>query len=239
MHQEPDRAQHCRQVEERLAHAHEHHVRDAFVRTEHLAHATDLIDDLGRGEVAREAHGARGAERAGERAPHLGRDAQRGAVVVGDQHGLDHGPVRRPEHGLARAVVRALKSDRLQGAHPPLTRQPLAQIAPEVRHLQGILDAARVEPGEDLLGAVGRLAAGRERRAQTLRIEVLQVGQGFAHPARRPYCQVDERLAPSISYAVRSRPGTSRRKGAGAKRFSSSGSAASAASMLSVAPRSR
>ena len=75
-------------VHHRLAHAHEHDVRDGDRRIEqaHLAH---LTGDLERGEVAAEAHRAGRAKRALQRASGLRRDAQRHAIALGNRDGLD------------------------------------------------------------------------------------------------------------------------------------------------------
>ena len=66
------------EVEQRLAHAHEHDVREALaVRGQPPGGVADLVDDLGRLEVAPEAELAGRAERAADRAAGLARDAQR------------------------------------------------------------------------------------------------------------------------------------------------------------------
>ena len=73
-----DRGQHAVEVEQRLAHAHEHDVRQPLaVRGQPARGVADLVDDLGRLEVAPEAELAGRAERAADRAAGLARDAQR------------------------------------------------------------------------------------------------------------------------------------------------------------------
>ena len=73
-----DGGQHAVEVEQRLAHAHEHDVRQALaVRGEPAGGVADLVDDLGGLEVAPEPELAGGAERAADRAAGLARDAQR------------------------------------------------------------------------------------------------------------------------------------------------------------------
>ena len=64
-----------------------------------------LVEDLGRRQVAAEAHRAGGAERARERAARLGRDADRPASVpVAHQHSLDRVSVGGAEERLHGAV---------------------------------------------------------------------------------------------------------------------------------------
>jgi hypothetical protein len=84
-------------VEERLAHPHEHEVVDRL----DAAEVQHLVEDLPRGQVAAEAHRARGAEGAGEGAAGLRGDAHRpAAVAVPHQHGLDRMAVDGAEQRL-------------------------------------------------------------------------------------------------------------------------------------------
>jgi hypothetical protein len=68
------------QVEQRLAHAHEHDVGQApaAIGASRRAAVADLVDDLGRGQVAAEAELAGRAERA----------AHGAAALAGDAHGV-------------------------------------------------------------------------------------------------------------------------------------------------------
>jgi hypothetical protein len=143
--QRADRLDYRVQVEQRLAHPHEHHVGDAPLRQQ-LAHAAELVDDLGRAEVAPEAECAGGAERASQRAADLGRDAERGAVLFGDRDRLEHGAVPGGERRLERAVGRALDGSYLERSRLEARGQRLAQLRREVGHRERILDCARVEP---------------------------------------------------------------------------------------------
>ena len=91
------------EVQHRLAHAHE----DAVVDGLDAAEVQRLVEDLGGGEVAPEAHRAGRAERAGERAAGLGGDADRAApVAVAHQHRLDRVAVVGAEERLDRPVLR-------------------------------------------------------------------------------------------------------------------------------------
>ena len=72
-----DRREHRIQVEQRLAHAHEHDVREvASVARQPPPRVARLVDDLGDLEVALEAELTRGAERAADRAAGLAAQAQ-------------------------------------------------------------------------------------------------------------------------------------------------------------------
>src|SRR5690349_2175230 len=73
-----DRAEHAVKVEQRLAHAHEHDVREPpAVGAESPSREPDLVDDLGDLEVTAEPELARRAERTPDGTPRLARDAQR------------------------------------------------------------------------------------------------------------------------------------------------------------------
>ena len=93
------------EVEHRLAHAHEHAVRERRAAVE-AAEVERLVDDLRRCEVAREAHATGRAKRAVERAAGLRGDAQRAPpVAVAHQHRLDRMAVLGAEERLDRAVA--------------------------------------------------------------------------------------------------------------------------------------
>ena len=91
-----DGGQHAVEVEQRLAHPHEHDIgQSTAVRDQPAGRVPDLVDDLGGLEVASEPELARRAERAADGAADLARDAQ-GVPLPGSppcrvvhQHGLD------------------------------------------------------------------------------------------------------------------------------------------------------
>ena len=84
------RREHLVDVEERLSHPHVHGVVRRLPPTE----VQRLVEDLRGGQVATEAHRARRAERARERAARLRREAERApSVAVAHEHGLDRMPV--------------------------------------------------------------------------------------------------------------------------------------------------
>ena len=102
-----DRRQHPVQVEQWLAHAHEHDVREALaVGGQAAGGVAHLVDDLGGLEVAPEPELARRTERAADGAPGLARDAQRvplarrAAGRVVHQDGLDELAVVESMEGL-------------------------------------------------------------------------------------------------------------------------------------------
>ena len=96
------------EVEQRLAHAHEDDVREApAVRREPARRVADLVDDLGRLEVAPEAELAGRAERAADGAAGLARDAQRVAFALAPARRVVH-EHRLDEHAVDEAVERLL-----------------------------------------------------------------------------------------------------------------------------------
>ena len=132
VHGDLHRVAHRVEVVERLAHAHQHDVRDqpllvglASPVGEVVAGDEDLADDLGGGQVAHQPLGAGVAERAGQRAPDLARHAERAAVLLGDVDGLDLVPAGDAQQVLARPVRRDLPGDDLG----PLDRECSASIA--------------------------------------------------------------------------------------------------------------
>ena len=109
-----DGGQHPVEVEQRLAHAHEHDVGQPLPgRDQPARRDAHLVDDLGHLEVAPEAELAGRAERAADRAAGLARDAQRVALArsgprrVVHQDRLDEGPVGQPmERLLGQPAIR-------------------------------------------------------------------------------------------------------------------------------------
>jgi hypothetical protein len=72
-----DRGQHPIEVEQRLAHPHEHDIgQPPAIDREAARGAADLVDDLRNGQIAPEPELAGCAERAADRATRLARDAQ-------------------------------------------------------------------------------------------------------------------------------------------------------------------
>ena len=91
------------------------------------AEVQDLVEDLRRAQVAPEAHRARGAERAGQRAARLRRHAHRAPpVAVAHQHGLD-----RPAVGGARTAPSPCR--RRPGPRAPASASRRARARPARR----------------------------------------------------------------------------------------------------------
>ncbi len=103
-----DGRQHPVEVEQRLAHPHEHDVRQPLaVRRQPAGRVADLVDDLGGREVAREPELARRAERAADRAAGLARDAQRVPLAAGATRRVMHQD-RFDERAVVELVERLL-----------------------------------------------------------------------------------------------------------------------------------
>ena len=114
-------------------------------------------------EVAHQALRAGVAERAGQRAADLARDAQRAALGLGDVDGLDLGrlalaPLRRqPQQPLARAVDRHLLADDLRPRQRIALGEVGAQLLGDVGHGVEVGHAAHVQPAPQLVDAHAQL----------------------------------------------------------------------------------
>ena len=171
------RVAHVVEVVERLAHAHQHDVGDLAHRaasgTERgrrpaaprrasrraIARQQDLADDLLGLQVAHQPLRAGVAERAGERAADLARDAQRAAVGLGDVDGLDLGRARLvPARGSRSSHLRVPSTETCSVTiSRPLERvgcrERGAQVLGDVRHGIERGGAARVDPAPQLADA--------------------------------------------------------------------------------------
>ena len=112
-------------VQERLAHAHHDHVRQTLPPSSPACRAsTSTCSTISpREQVASQAHRAGGAERAGQRAAGLRRDADRVPVAVAHRHRLDRVPVAGGQPQLDRPVRRLLALPLLQLAQRRLARR--------------------------------------------------------------------------------------------------------------------
>ena len=123
------------EVEERLAHAHEHDVRQPLpVGGQAARGVADLVDDLGGLEVPGEAELAGRAERTADRAAGLARDAQgvplalAPASRVVHEDRLDEGPVGQAVEGLlGQAAVGEADLGVADGVEP----EGLVELGPE------------------------------------------------------------------------------------------------------------
>ena len=99
------------QVVQRLAHAHHDDVSDLFPGPANIPpDSHDLIDNLGRGQIAGQFEGAGQAELAGHGTTDLGGDAQGVAPLDGDQHRLDRMAVLQAEQVLLCPVASRSRS---------------------------------------------------------------------------------------------------------------------------------
>lgn len=90
-------------IEQRLAHSHEHHMAGALIH--HLAHAQHLINDLVHRQRALQSLLAGGAEKASHGAAHLAADADREPIIGGDAHRLEAEAISGGEQQLDGAIA--------------------------------------------------------------------------------------------------------------------------------------
>ena len=129
----------------RFAHPHE----DDVCQLIDLGHGEDLVEDFARREVGSEALLARHAEEAIHLAASLGRDAERGAVSLGDHDGLNEASTSGKEI-LDRAVSRSLLKMRRSAPYLVVRGEQCARFLAQVRHLVPRGDMLLVEPVSDL-----------------------------------------------------------------------------------------
>ena len=135
-------------VEQRLAHAHQHDVGEQALAARRrplavgVARHQDLADDLAGGQIAHQALRAGVAERAGQRAADLRGEAERAAILLGDEHGLRLVAVGEAQQPLARAVVGAL----LQADAGPLEREALREPLAQARATAMVMAAKSRAP---------------------------------------------------------------------------------------------
>ena len=112
-----------------------------------------LGQDLGGAEVAAEALMAGGAKAAAHRAARLRRHAQRGAIVLRDEHGFNRVAVSHIEKPLDGAVGRILTLHHRQCTYFSELMEFVAEFARQIRHLVEIADTAVMHPAKQLGGA--------------------------------------------------------------------------------------
>ena len=164
--QAPSRREDVVEVQHRLAHPHEDTVVDGLDPPE----MQRLVEDLGGGQVPAEAHRARRAERAGQRAARLRGDADRAApVAIAHEHRLHGVAVLRAEERLDRAVARFGLCGRLEGRERHLLGQRDSQRKRDVAHLVVAGGAVR-GPFPNLACPVARLPTLRQLSFEQLEI---------------------------------------------------------------------
>jgi hypothetical protein len=161
-----------------------------------------LVDDLGGGQIAPEAHLPGRAERAGQRATRLARQAERpAAVAVTHQHGLHGEAVMRLEQRLLGAVAGERLAQRAQGRVGHVARERVAQPAGQVRHL---LVGARAAGGPlpHLAGAEARFAARAQVLVQEQEVHGRKFGRRGSCVAVGPFTGCTLQDAPRDSVSV-------------------------------------
>ena len=185
----------------------------AFVTALRAAEVERLVEDLGGGEVAAEAHPAGRAEGAGERAARLARQAERAApVAVAHQHRLERARVVRAEQRLARAVRGHRLALELERGQRHLVRQPPAQLERQVRHVLVRLRAAG-GPLPHLLCAEAGLAARAQALVEQLQVHASRVWQPWGHATGQVHRSRGRGLATRRRAAGGRAPRASQRRG--------------------------
>ena len=155
-------------IVERLAHTHKNDVGQAVAFGQRL----DLIENLGRRERMLQSLPAGGAETAAHAAARLRRDAERGAVAVGDIGRFDEMPLHGTEQVLLRSVGRRADPDGCRKPRVATFGEPHARRRRQVGHRRRVGRVPAVEPAGDL--------AGGEPRQRQLFAEPPQFGHVFS-----------------------------------------------------------
>src|SRR5262249_38261071 len=104
-------------------------------------------------QVAVEALLRRGTERAVERASHLRRDAERAAILLGDEHHLEGLRGIGLQQPLARAIARVLDREDLRCANFRAREELRARTLRQIRYRLEAALAALVDPAHELTRA--------------------------------------------------------------------------------------
>ena len=182
------------EVQQRLAHAHEHDGLELAADGEGFAaEGEELLDDFAGGEVALEAGLRRRAEIAAHGATDLGGDAAGGAIgaEVGHEHGLDCTAIVETEEQFCRAVGSDLAGGEGRSSHVRNDRadffgEARGQAEMLGRRFRGVVEnpAGHVERAEHAGGVRGLVAP---RRELALEVGEADVGEGGVHGfASRP-----------------------------------------------------
>ena len=171
-------------VVERLAHAHQHDVRQTavFARrrpfAQKVAGQHDLADDLARGKVAHQTLGAGVAELTGQRAADLAGNAECAPVAFRDVDHLRLVAVGEGQQPLLRPVAGDLMAGDAGAIEPEGPGQPAAEGLREVRHGGEVGRAVVIDPLPELLGTEGGFAQIAQRRGHLGQIETDQMTAG-------------------------------------------------------------
>jgi hypothetical protein len=172
------------EVRQGFAHSHHDHVADrTFGRLlgrqpggvrrllQRVGRPPQLADDFRGAEVAVEALPAGGAERALQRAAHLGGNAQGAAAGFRDEHRLDGVAPTDRQQPLARAVGSRGLGDQPRKLDRGVLLQALAQALRQVE--VGL--AQLVQPAQRLAGAERLLADLQKEVGEALRVQIEQI----------------------------------------------------------------
>ena len=137
-----------------------------------------LGNDFTTGQVAAKALVSRGAKAAAHRAPGLRRNAQRAAIVLGDEHRLDRIAIAHIKQPLDRAVARFLLGEDFQAFNAGLGGELFAQRLGQIGHLGKVGRPALVNPAKQLRGAKRFFPQLLAIRNQAWEIKIQKIGQG-------------------------------------------------------------
>ena len=144
-------------VQKRLAHPHNDHVGEAL-RSDVAGDNEDLLGDLARLQVAFDAQGTRGTERAAHRTTDLGRYADRPPAALGDHDRFYEMAVVGLEEILASTVPTPPDTGELENGSRDLRRKRGTQAFRERGGLLPVPHQAPTDGPVGLLEPIGRLA---------------------------------------------------------------------------------
>ena len=159
------------QIGERLSHSHKDDIPDFRISF----YRADLIDDLGRREVASQPERTRQAEFARHGAPHLTGQAECRAVLFGDQHRFDSVAVRQAKQILSGAVPGDLHSLGSKRADTGRVLQLAPKLPGKVGHFREGGGILLIEPLENLPGAIPLFTATRNECLKPFQVIVFQI----------------------------------------------------------------
>ena len=165
MREQHERARNRVVVVERLAHPHEDHVANALAGLELATAKEHLRDNFSIGHLALQARNAGGAEHAAHCAADLTRDALGDDALVAelrDQHRLDLLAVRHADEELLGPISRLVCRHDVDRPAPALFLHALAESLGKIAHLVRVENALSMDPVEDLLSPIRRLAPGAD-----------------------------------------------------------------------------
>jgi len=150
-----------------------------------------LADDLGRREVAIQAHGAGETERAAIAAAHLRAQAQRDPAVVRHQHRADPPFIGQPEHELAAAVLGRRHPLDVRQRDVVRLRQPRPEVFRQIGHRLQVDGCFAIDPRRQLAPAIAR---GAERHGKVFELGRKEANQIGARHRRKDITATGERV---------------------------------------------